>query len=60
MSKVQSLFWRRVTSLRRGRFRLEGVLFYWRIPLYVEKGCIFAIDVKESNSSGVGGHTFTG
>ena len=50
MSKVQSLFWRRVNSLRR------GVIFSWRIPLFVEEGCVL-ISRRGSSSSGVGGHS---
>ena len=58
VSKVQSLFWRRVTSLRREVVSTEGVLFIWRIPLFVEKCVLFSR--RESCSSGVGGHTLLG
>ena len=36
----------------------EGVLFIWRIPLFVEK-CV-SFSRRESCSSGVGGHTLLG
>ena len=40
-----------------GWFRLEGVLFSWRIPLFVEEGCVL-ISRRGSSSSGVArGHT---
>ena len=58
VSKVQSVFWRRVTSLRRGWFELEGVLFCWRIPVFVEE-CVL-ISRRGSSASGVGGHTSLG
>ena len=52
MSKVQSVFWRRVTSLRRGGgfnwrgyFSVGGYQFLWR---------------RESSASGVGDHTSLG
>ena len=36
-----------------GWFQLEGVLFSWRIPLFVEEGCVL-ISRRGSSSSGVG------
>ena len=53
-----------VTVLEEGNFTeegvvsTEGVLFIWRIPLFVEK-CV-SFSRRESCSSGVGGHTLLG
>ena len=49
VSKVQSLFWRRVTSLRRGVVSTGGGAFQL-------EGCVL-ISRRGSSSSGVGGHT---
>ena len=60
-----------VTVLEEGWFRLEGVLFYWRISLYVEEewGHILLLedqvgvyfDLEEgSSSSEIGGDTLIG
>ena len=58
MSKVQSVFWRRVTSLRRGvvstgggTFLLEDTSFCGGVRFDLEEG---------SSASGVGGHTSGG
>ena len=38
-----------------GGFNWRGVLFCWRIPVFVEE-CV-SISRRESSASGVGGHT---
>ena len=58
MDSVKSI----VTVLEEGDFTEEGVvstggvLFSWRIPLFVEEGCVL-ISRRGSSSSGVGGHS---
>ena len=45
-----------VTVLEEGEFTEEGVLFSWRIPLFVEEGCVL-ISRRGSSSCGVGVHS---
>ena len=61
VSKVQSLFWRRVAN-----FTEEGSDFDWRgcfsvggYHFFVEEECVL-ISRRGSSSSGVGGHTSLG
>ena len=52
VSKVQSLFWRRVPSLRRGAVSTGGGAFHLENTLFVEE-CVL-ISRRGSSSSGVG------
>ena len=55
MSRVQSLFWRRVTSLRRGAISTGGGAFLLEDTTFC--GGVY-FDLEEGSSSfGVGGHT---
>ena len=58
VSKVQSVFWRRVTSLRRGVVSTGGGTFLLEDTSFCGGVCF---DLEEgSSASGVGGHTSLG